>query len=665
MRGRVLLRLRMFRTSRPMFDALTPTRLRIFRWLSCLPLALASFAIMVVALDCVAIFGWQVPFSDQFRTYPILLDNAFPANILQPENGHRAVLPNLLKLSDLAVSGGRQTLLIHVGMAFMLGCAAVIGFAAWKSKELAPSLRFSVFCLGLVALFWLGNARMMAHGNEAVQIYLVMLSLLVGAVALRRAHGSQAQSLQAANLGRLAIIAVLGSGLVASLAFGSGPAVFVAFIVCAVLLRLPLKSQLFLTVGSVLLVVCYTLILPSPAGVTSVLTFKPVENLVTSLTWLASVWVNGWIGLPQLDATSFSGAFAARNSNSILLASAKLLAPAGAQALSAQRSWALWIGASGLLLLLWLSALTWWRQKTASASYLLVVCLASSWFCFGVSLLVGLARLDYFTTYPMQIFAERYTLWSSMFWFGLFGALMTSLAPATRQTSLAPATRQTSLAPATRETSLAPATQSLLKPTHWRNVHPLLCVTLVTLIALAAWPTHRIWLGWTQAVDEATRVYDVATRQNLVFPGLFAAMEIEAAQGNAERTIALFRAKKMLPFLPFPALKTVPPALEQSPDLLFLRVTSANDHWSSAQFRRIQGSYTGADRVLRFVVIDRFKDVRGFGDFTHGGSMNPLHRRTGFDAFVRSHADANEAYWLIALGDDDHVLAARTFTLAP
>ncbi len=622
---------------------------------------------MLIALDCVAIFGWQVPFSDQFRTYPILLDNTFPANILQPENGHRAVLPNLLKLSDLAVSGGRQTLLIDVGLAFMLCCAAVIGFAAVKSKELPPSLRFSVFCLGLVALFWLGNARMMAHGNEAVQIYLVMLSLLVGAVALHHAHSSQAP-----NNGSLAILLALGCGVVASLAFGSGPAVFVALIVCGVLLRLPLKSQFFLGVGSVLLVSCYALILPSPKGVTAVLTFKPAENLTTSLTWLASVWVNGWIGLPQLDATSFGGAFAAQNPNSVLMASASLLAPAGAQALNAQRFCALWIGASGLLLLLALSALTWWRQRTENASYLLTVCLASSWFCFGVSLLVGLARLDYFTTYPMQIFAERYTLWSSMFWFGLLGALMISLAPATRQTSLAPATRQTSLAPATRQTSLAPATRQTsgvlaTPPTNsaWRNAHLIVCVTLVTSIALSAWPTHRLWVGWTQAVDEATRVYDVATRQNLVFPGLYAAMEVDAAQGSAEKTIALFRARKMLPFLPFAALHTIPPAQEQNPDLLFLRVTSANDNWSSAQFRRIQGSYLGADRVMKFAVIDRFQDVRGFGDFTHGGSMIPLRRRTGFAAFVRAHEDANEAFWLIALGDNDQVLAARTFTLAP
>src|SRR5262249_20118578 len=46
-------------------------------------------------------FGWRQPMFDQWREYETFLDLPFPQNVIQLNNGHRPMLPNLVRIAEI------------------------------------------------------------------------------------------------------------------------------------------------------------------------------------------------------------------------------------------------------------------------------------------------------------------------------------------------------------------------------------------------------------------------------------------------------------------------------------------------------------------------------------------------------------------------------------
>src|SRR5690606_35146295 len=109
--------------------------------------------------------------------------------------------------------GANQWLQILVG--FTLAVTTVIYLLRSLPSETQVE-RASTALVVAIGLFWLGNSRKLAHGNESVHQFMVCLCLLQGMRWLNSEHPRR---------GLYAGIA----GVLASLTFGSGAACFAAF----------------------------------------------------------------------------------------------------------------------------------------------------------------------------------------------------------------------------------------------------------------------------------------------------------------------------------------------------------------------------------------------------------------------------------------------------
>src|SRR5690606_22595559 len=142
------------------------------------------------------------------------------------DNGHYEVLPNAVRVLEMHLFHADQGLQVAVGMALLLASLAV----AWRlvRRLEPPRLRAAALLAFVIGLCWLGNVRTLAHGNETVHAYAVTLFLLLGIHLLtRRQRAPTAGDAATASL----------CGLLAALSFGSGIAVFAAFLAIALLRR--------------------------------------------------------------------------------------------------------------------------------------------------------------------------------------------------------------------------------------------------------------------------------------------------------------------------------------------------------------------------------------------------------------------------------------------
>ena len=129
----------------------------------------------------------RVPYADAWRQLARFLSAPFPANVVAPENGHSALLPNLLRVLDIRLADGNQLLLTIAGIVFVLATVAL----AWRMvRELPTSAgRAAAMLVVSLGLFWLGNARVLMHGAESVHAYMVTLFLMAGLCLLVKDRG--------------------------------------------------------------------------------------------------------------------------------------------------------------------------------------------------------------------------------------------------------------------------------------------------------------------------------------------------------------------------------------------------------------------------------------------------------------------------------------------
>ena len=368
-------------------------------------LLLLALLYTLSALLAIVHMGFRVPLWDQFRSYQLLLEQPFPLNVVNIENGHHPIFPNLLKLFDLWASGGRQWLLLGSGGALALVCWALLVRAAWHEQQAPFLLRCALVLTISIALFWLGNARMLLHGNEAVAVYWVLACLLLGVYGLTTER-------QPAGLYWSATAIMLGS-----FGFGNGPVVGCALLLIAALQRKSWRRLAALGLVFAAALLLYTYILPGAEKVQAALFLRPSDNLQMTLRWLSGVWMEAWLGLSDSPSGMLRSALLRQGWGTWLVHSADWLASWFAEpTLQAKMFLSLRLGAFGALLLIGLSYGTYrWRM----GSRVLLMGLALAWFALGTALLVGLSRYTYFVWMPSQIFAPRYLPWSCMFWLGL------------------------------------------------------------------------------------------------------------------------------------------------------------------------------------------------------------------------------------------------------
>jgi hypothetical protein len=365
------------------------------------PLAwLCSASFVAIGLAVVWLATPRVPYADVWRFLGTWLELPFPANALAADNGHREVLPNLLRIAELQWFAADQRLQIAVGSGLLLAFAGL----CWRRLAAMPALRAPVAVVVAGGVFWLGNDRKLAHGNELVPLGLIALLLYSGLCWL---GPNEARGPAVPGLRRVAAAALCG--LCATLSFGSGAACFAAFAVVLWVVRAPVREHLPLLVGAVLAVL---LLLFGGGGAKAEVALAPLAQADLWLRWFGAPFV--WLLSPLFDP-----AHAARQPvawlREPLLAAAEPLQMAFGSPYSSR--WpALLFGGLGAA---WLLGQTLGLRRRSGGRPGERIALGLAWFGFAVGALVVAVRVDYFARLPEQLTSQRYLPWSMLGWTGL------------------------------------------------------------------------------------------------------------------------------------------------------------------------------------------------------------------------------------------------------
>lgn len=367
---------------------------------------------LLYLLAGVAAMWWlspRVPYADAWRFLGHFLQASFPWDVLAPDNGHHEALPNVVRVLELHAFAAGQWLQVVVGIALAL--ATVLVFARGLRARADAGVRAAALLAVVPGVYWLGNVRALAHGNESVHAYAVTLFLALGLHALARMRDGR-QGVADAAL-------AASCGLAAAFSFGSGIACFAAFAVVLLLRRAPWPQWIVLVAGLLLTL----LLLRLDGGTGATIALAPLRQGDLLLRWLGGPFL--YAAWPLLDPQ-----VAAQVPAAIVRAPAQAAAQAyqGAfgPALLARWPQALF----GLAGLAWLGALAWrawWRRDGLALPGIGLACFAAT-----VGASIAVVRLDYFSAHPVQLLAPRYVVWSSLFWAGLALATVMQARRATR-----------------------------------------------------------------------------------------------------------------------------------------------------------------------------------------------------------------------------------------
>lgn len=376
----------------PVSQAATPVSPALIRLLW-----LAVAAIIAVGVAAMVWLSPRVLYADPWRFTQKLLEMPWPANVLVSDNGHREILPNLVRHAELEWLHGNQWLQIGTGVALALATVWLLARII-RSDGLAPPVRAAATVVAALSIFWLGSQRVLTHANESVHAYLITVALMAGAALLLRGDR------------RGAVLAAV-CGVAATFSFGSGVAVFVGLAAVLVVRRAPLSHWVPWIAG--LLVAVGLHLGMGRTGMPAQMAVAPLPQLDVLLRWLASPFI--YLAWPALDpAAAQQLPFAPVRDVVHAVASSYqvLFGP-----VLTSRWPHLLIGAAGLAALCGMTWRTWQRGRSAGAGE--SVALAMAWFGVAVGGLVALSRWTYFADYPTQLAAPRYVPWSWLFWSGL------------------------------------------------------------------------------------------------------------------------------------------------------------------------------------------------------------------------------------------------------
>lgn len=339
----------------------------------------------------------RVPYADGWRFLGDFAEKSFAGGVFLADNGHYEVLPNAVRVLEMHLFGANQGLQVVVGIALLLA-TLVVGRRLLRQLQ-PPELRAAAALALVMGVCWLGNVRALSHANESVHAYAVTLFLLFGTYALTRRKGGP--TLADAGLASVC-------GLLAALSFGSGIAVFVSFVMIAVLLRASWRI-----IGVLCAAAAVVLLLVRAGGGAELPGPDPVRQLDLTLRWLSAPWLYAlW---PAVDP-----AVAERIPTSLLQGLLGRSA-SGWESTFGPVALSRWphvlISGAGVAALL-LSSVRVWRSR-GDKEHARIFGLVLAWFALAVGGMVAMVRMTYFDTHPEQLLATRYVVWSSLFWAGL------------------------------------------------------------------------------------------------------------------------------------------------------------------------------------------------------------------------------------------------------
>jgi hypothetical protein len=375
---------------------------------------LAGAACAYAALGIAAMwwFSPRVPYADQWRHYARLLTQPFIAAVLDADNGHPEILPNLLRLADLRWFGGGEILQIASGIVLAVATIAVLLRIVYDDRECDAGVRYgAAFCI-VFGIFWLGNLRALTQAGDSVHVYSVLLCL---ALALRLAlKRPQSDSAGLRTSGMIVLLCMM-----ASFSFGSGIASFVAVLVLLLMQRSPLASVFTVLAGAAVTLGLYFSV-PGALQPAATGGFEPLQLLQIPLQSLGAPFV--YLFWPLLDPAAAAAVPVP------LRAMAQTTADLWTQSFGDIRRSVFPQAAVGAAMLgstLWLT----WRGAQQQARRGMRLGIALAWFGIACAVLIALARREYFTTHPEQIYALRYLPWSSLVWGGLLLASISQIRP--------------------------------------------------------------------------------------------------------------------------------------------------------------------------------------------------------------------------------------------
>ncbi len=555
---------------------------------------------MGTTLSTMATHGLDQPMFDQYRQYLALLEQPFPQSLLMLDNGHRPVLPALVRWLDLHAFGGGQHLANGLAMLLLAVNAISVAALSLGARSIHFAMRAALAALALFALTWLAQARMLVQGSEAINVQIIVLCLIVGALAISKAQASR---------GFVPIATALLAAAVATFTFGPGIAVFPALLLVGYARGISLRGLVTLAVGLVATLAVYSYVLPGNEGVREVFMLAPLDNLRVAAQWLAAPWVVGWLGMgdPALWPEWASANAAQLPQGGLLAVSAGALRGVLPTAGGWWSSSAL-IGIGGFTLASWVTVRALARRLPQEP----VAALLFAFMLFGAAcaLLIGMTRLAYFTDNPGQVFADRYLPWSCLFWLGLAGSLMRGRAPHAAE---APAGMRYAVG--------ACVIALLLLPTH---------------VVYARWASSVYWHAERLAASIVASVPDPAVMPH----------PAEADLTTVQRTVAALKSRGLAMYTGHPdrvlgtTLAAAAPASTPTPTLIATRYLSAFDG-SPAVYLHGETTHQGSiTRAAPLWVIDTDGRVVGYG--TLAGSRpgwttwSAQHRRRlTIDAYAR------------------------------
>ncbi|MCK7593869.1 hypothetical protein [Pseudomarimonas salicorniae] len=368
---------------------------------------LVALALGLSTLAHIASYGFAEIYSDQFRQYRNIQQAGMPAALFQPDNGHRQVLPNLVRWMDVEFGQADQRIPLSVGLLMIIAVWGLLLSLAWRERRNSPALAGAVALIATVGLFWAGSARVQYHGNEAVQVHLVIL-LMLWATRSISALGDTPWRGWAVGL---------GCAVLAMLSFATGVAVFAGLLGLAVVLRRPWKEVLVAGAISAACLLTYTFVLPGGDGVRNTISLQPLALAEVAATWIGAFPTTSWLALPV------EGAFGAGPERVAATGLVGFVLQLSAQALRGLFGWQSQLAAApvagvlGFALLAGFCARCW--RAPERAGQLERCALGIALFAAALSALVAVGRLEYFKVHPEQMLADRFALYSALFWFAL------------------------------------------------------------------------------------------------------------------------------------------------------------------------------------------------------------------------------------------------------
>jgi hypothetical protein len=565
-------------------------------------LAVAVFWLLS-AVVAIVNYGFRYPAFDQFLNYRRYFSLPYPENVLQLENGHRPILPALVRLAEIEWLQANQLLQLGVGLGCALAALMLIASTLLRDRDLAFPVRAALVLCATLSLLWLGNARMLMHGNESLHTYSVLLFTILGALALQRACDTQ--PVRSMALAALCCVA-------ATFCYGSGIASFAALFVGAWVVRMPARSFALPAALLALSLAVYVGGLPGHAGVRHSLLAHPKDSIEVLLVWLSTPWITAWLGLGGTPPSFMAWVQASASTQlfgRLAIESATALAePWGARWINLATFWIGTLGFVGYAVMLAHA-----RRAGAALSRVRFLAVVLATLAIAIGTVLAVTRLPLFRAIPEQVMADRYQPWNCLFWLGL--ALYAGAAPAARL------------------------------PREFATV------ALALLAAALLYPTHRAYAAWSETVHRIVQQSALAAQLGVWDPERFPDGP-DASRDDVLATLAAMRERRLSMFAEpgaalaragFVAPAALPPAIAGAHARV---VRTFADTLGGGTASALEGAVPDAKWLAPgtlLAVVDRDGLLQGLARPSHvANPVRPPLRidrtlRTGFDGYARGN----------------------------